>query len=100
MCEKSGIRLNWAHMVPAPYRFCFKLFNFFRSCKILFGLVKFKTAPDPMSGNVWEVFVNTELKFSVMFFPTLNFDFFEGQIRIDNGESQWYHWLNHVACLG
>ena len=34
---------------------------FFRSCKILFGLVKFKTAPDRMSGNVWEVFVNTEL---------------------------------------
>ena len=32
---------------------------FFRSCKILFGLVKFKTAPDRMSGNVWEVFVNT-----------------------------------------
>ena len=49
-------------MVPAPYRYCFKLFDFFRSCKILFGLVKFKTAPDRMSGNVWEVFVNTELQ--------------------------------------
>ena len=47
-------------MVPAPLGYCFKLFNFFRSCKILFGLVKFKTAPDRMSGNVWEVFVNTE----------------------------------------
>ena len=46
-------------MVPAPYRYCFKLFDFFRSCKILFGLVKFKNAPDRMSGNVWEVFVNT-----------------------------------------
>ena len=46
-------------MVTAPYRYCFKLFDFFRSCKILFGLVKFKTAPDRMSGNVWEVFVNT-----------------------------------------
>ena len=46
-------------MVPAPYGYCFKLFDFFRSCKILFGLVKFKTAPDRMSGNVWEVFVNT-----------------------------------------
>ena len=32
---------------------------FFRSCKILFGLVKFMTAPDQMSGNVWKVFVNT-----------------------------------------
>ena len=32
---------------------------FFRSCKILFGLVKFMTAPDRMSGNVWKVFVNT-----------------------------------------
>ena len=30
-----------------------------RSCKILFGLVKFMTAPDRMSGNVWKVFVNT-----------------------------------------
>ena len=49
-------------MVPAPYRYCFKLFDFFRSCKILFGLVKFKTAPDRMSGNVWEVFVNTGTK--------------------------------------
>ena len=48
-------------MVPAPYGYCFKLFDFFRSCKILFGLVKFKTAPDRMSGNVWEVFVNTAL---------------------------------------
>ena len=47
-------------MVPAPYRYCYKLFDFFRSCKILFGLVKFKTAPDRMSGNVWEVFVNTD----------------------------------------
>ena len=47
-------------MVPVPYRYCFKLFDFFRSCKILIGLVKFKTAPDRMSGNVWEVFVNTE----------------------------------------
>ena len=47
-------------MVSAPYGYCFKLFDFFRSCKILFGLVKFKTAPDQMSGNVWEVFVNTE----------------------------------------
>ena len=46
-------------MVPAPYGYCFKLFDFFRSCKILFGLVKFKTAPDRMSDNVWEVFVNT-----------------------------------------
>ena len=46
-------------MVPDPYRYCFKLFDFFRSCKILFGLVEFKTAPDRMSGNVWEVFVNT-----------------------------------------
>ena len=46
-------------MVPAPYGYCFKLFDFFRSCKILFGLVKFKTAPDRMSGNVWEVLVNT-----------------------------------------
>ena len=46
-------------MAPAPYRYCFKLFDFFRYCKILFGLVKFKTAPDRMSGNVWEVFVNT-----------------------------------------
>ena len=46
-------------MVPAPYGYCFKLFNFFRSCKILFGLVKFMTAPDRMSGNVCEVFVNT-----------------------------------------
>ena len=48
-------------MVPAQYGYYFKLFDFFRSCKILFGLVKFKTAPDRMSGNVWEVFVNTEL---------------------------------------
>ena len=46
-------------MVPAAYGYCFKLFDFFRSCKILFGLVKFKTAPDRMSGNVLEVFVNT-----------------------------------------
>ena len=46
-------------MVPAPYGYFFKLFDFFRSCKILFGPVKFKTAPDRMSGNVWEVFVNT-----------------------------------------
>ena len=61
MWEKSGMRLNWVHMVPVPYRYCFKLFNFFRFCKILFGLVKFKTAPDRMSGNVWEVFMNTEL---------------------------------------
>ena len=61
ICEKkTGIRLYWAHMVPAPYGYCFKLFDFFRSCKILFGLVKFKTAPDRMSGNVLEVFVNTE----------------------------------------
>ena len=49
-------------MVTAPYGYCFKLFDFFRSCKILFGLVKFKTAPDRMSGNVWEVFVNTVLQ--------------------------------------
>ena len=51
-------------MVPAPYRYCFKLFKFFRSCKILFGLVKFKTAPDRMSGNVWEVFVNTDVGYT------------------------------------
>ena len=49
-------------MVPGPYRYCFKLFDFYRSCKILFGLVKFKTAPDRMSGNVWEVFVNTAVR--------------------------------------
>ena len=48
-------------MVPGPYRYCFKLFDSFRSCKILFGLVKFMTAPDRMSGNGWEVFVNTEI---------------------------------------
>ena len=36
--------------------------GFFRSCKILFGLVKFMTAPDRMSGNVWKVFVNTVIK--------------------------------------
>ena len=36
-----------------------QLVSFFRSCKILFGLVKFITAPDQMSGNVWKVFVNT-----------------------------------------
>ena len=46
-------------MVPAPYGYCLNCSIFFRSCKILFGLVKFKTAPDRMSGNVWEVFVNT-----------------------------------------
>ena len=46
-------------MAPAPYRCCFKLVDFFRSCRILFGPVKFKTAPNRMSGNVWEVFVNT-----------------------------------------
>ena len=66
MREKSGIRLNWAHMVPGPYRYCFKLFDFFQSCKILFGLVKFKTAPDRMSGNVWEVFVNTGHLFAAL----------------------------------
>ena len=49
-------------MAPASYRYCFKLFDFFRSCKILFGLVKLKTAPDRMSGNVWEVFVNTAVQ--------------------------------------
>ena len=54
-------------MVPAPYGYCFKLFNFFRSCKILFGLVKFKTAPDRMSGNVWEVFVNTVIIIMTLF---------------------------------
>ena len=39
-----------------------QLVRFFRSCKILFGLVKFMTAPDRMSGNVWKVFVNTGLQ--------------------------------------
>ena len=35
---------------------------FFWSCKILFGLVKFITAPDRMSGNVCKVFVNTGIR--------------------------------------
>ena len=49
---------------------------FFRSCKILFGLVKFKTAPDRMSGNVWEVFVNTgndlDLQYSHTFINSIS----------------------------
>ena len=32
---------------------------FFWSCKILFGLAKFMTAPDQMSGNDWKEFMNT-----------------------------------------
>ena len=51
---------------------------FFRSCKILFGLVKFMTAPDRMSGNVWKVFVitaycnlfATRTGFYIFWFPT------------------------------
>ena len=67
-------------MVPAPYGYCFKLFDFFRSCKILFGLVKFKTAPDRMSGNVWEVFVNTEGVLLDIYFPLFTVAFPVGRL--------------------
>ena len=50
-----AIKLNIS--IDKFYYLIIKLF--FRSCKILFGLVKFMTAPDRMSGNVWKVFVNT-----------------------------------------
>ena len=33
-----------------------------QSCKTLFGLIKFMTAPDFMSGNVWKVFLNTAMR--------------------------------------